>query len=131
MGLFKSTITLYDDQGNKTEFAMSKDNLFEYLKFLDSIFFKARLVDVQNAIEYNVTPDGKVAPTETCCFSVWGKESVCTNCTSMKALENKCQCTKHESIGSVKFHVTSKYVEFNGDPYVLEIVVKETHEVKD
>ncbi len=127
MGLFKSKLVLFDDMSAPAEIELSKNDLYEYLRVLDAIFFKARLVDVLNGIEYNVAPTGEIVPTETCCFSVWGKESMCTNCTSTTALKNKCTLTKHESIGSVKFHVTSKYIEFNGDPYVLELVQKETH----
>ncbi|MDO5448013.1 MAG: hypothetical protein Q4F70_00190 [Clostridia bacterium] len=129
MGLFSSSIALWDDKSQRLDLDMTKEDLYSTLKLLDALFFKARLVDVENSIEYNVTPEGKIVPTETCCFAVWGKDSPCTNCTSMQAFKSKSQLTKHESIGSVQFHILSKYIEFNHKPYVLEVVIKETHNV--
>lgn len=105
-----------------------KEELYKLLQHLNGLHEVARLVDVSKAVVYTVQPDGSLTETNQRCFSVWGKEHRCENCISAKALASKGYLTKYEFVGTEPFHVTAKYVEFNGRPFILELVSKVDNE---
>lgn len=56
------------------------------------------------------------------CYAFWGKEKACDNCISKIAFQEKCQKTKLEFLGNNIYQVTSRYVEIDGVPQVMELV---------
>ena len=57
-------------------------------------------------------------------FDFWEKEHPCNNdsCIVLQALRDKDVHTKLEFIGSQLYEVTARYMEVEGEPYVLELV---------
>ena len=58
------------------------------------------------------------------CNDFWNKNCPCENCVSLKAFEGKTQKTKLEFMDSDIYQVTARYVEIDGQPYVMELLRK-------
>ena len=56
------------------------------------------------------------------CFSFWKVNEPCENCISMKTLYDKKPRTKLEFMDSDIYQVFSRYVEVDGEPYVMELI---------
>lgn len=56
------------------------------------------------------------------CFSFWKVNDPCENCISMKTLFDKKPRTKLEFMDSDIYQVFSRYVEVDGEPYVMELI---------
>ena len=56
------------------------------------------------------------------CYSSWKKQHPCDNCISIKALYEKTQKTKLEFLDNEVFEVIAKYMEIDGEPYVMELL---------
>ncbi len=99
--------------------------LIDQLKFAFDI---VRLVDVTMTCQVSVDDHGEFVTEPYQCYAVWNKKSRCDNCISAKAFSIKGKMTKFEFVGEDIYHVTAKYVEIDGTPYVLEMVSKITDE---
>ncbi|MDO4198790.1 MAG: diguanylate cyclase [Erysipelotrichaceae bacterium] len=96
--------------------------IVESLISLKNIYDIVRLVDVSNMIEYQVSEDGHVSKGAHHCFEVWGKTGRCENCISARAYHDKGRHSKYEFIGDNIFLATTKYIEIEGMPFVIEMV---------
>ena len=56
------------------------------------------------------------------CYSFWKVNEPCENCISMKTLFDKKSRTKLEFMDSDIYQVFSRYVEVDGEPYVMELI---------
>lgn len=56
------------------------------------------------------------------CYSFWKKQHPCDNCISVKALREKTKKTKLEFMDNEVFEVIAKYMEIDGEPYVMELL---------
>ena len=56
------------------------------------------------------------------CYSLWKKNGKCENCSSYKALREKKQMIKLEFLESEVYQVISRYMEIDGQPYVMELI---------
>lgn len=105
---------------------MMKENerimMTEWIRLLKNIFMTVRLVDVNENTEYSVDAEGRLKEGKNKCFEVWGKNQRCANCISAQAYRKKGQLEKFEFIGDEVFYVISKYIEWDGRPYMLELV---------
>lgn len=100
-----------------------KDNMTmqearEMQKQLEKVFAIVRLLD-REALE---TGRGLGEPCR--CFSQRKPEKryPCTNCVSRKALKEKSQKTKIEIVNSKIYQVTARYLEIDGEPYIMEMI---------
>ena len=66
----------------------------------------------------------KIADELCKCYSFWGNQQVCENCTSEVAFREKTQKTKWEFMDEDIYQVISRYVEIDGVPQVMELVKK-------
>ena len=57
------------------------------------------------------------------CYPPWKSAHPCTSCVGREALAGKCQCTKLETMGSKLYQATARYVEVDGEPSVIEMVL--------
>ena len=89
-------------------------------KYLANVFQVVRLLD-QEALE---TGKGIGEPCQRFPGEKRSKQDACANCISRKALKEKCQKTKVEIIDSEIYQVTARYMEIDGEPYVMEMVSK-------
>ena len=93
------------------------------LRELKDVFDIVRLVDPANNCVLRLNEDGSLSPGGAC-TSIWGRDEVCKNCISAKAMKLKTRLCRLEFTETDIFHVTAQYVELNGQPCVLELISK-------
>ena len=59
------------------------------------------------------------------CFAFWHKNEPCRNCISQRMMEEHGQTSKLEFLGEEMYQVTARYVEIDGEPYVMEMLQKQ------
>lgn len=59
------------------------------------------------------------------CFAFWQKNEPCRNCISQRMMEEHGQASKLEFLGREMYQVTARYVEIDGEPYVMEMLQKQ------
>ena len=103
---------------------MTKEQALEQMELFKAVFDGVRLIDAHalNMIKkglgaYSMTEIGKN-------FDFWEKEHPCDHesCVVLLALRDKTVHTKLEYIDSVLYEVTARYMEIDGEPYVMELV---------
>ena len=57
------------------------------------------------------------------CYPPWKNVHPCTSCVGREAMAGKCQCSKLETLGSSLYQVTARYIEVDGKPYVMEMIL--------
>ena len=96
--------------------AMTMQEAQEMKQQLERVFSIVRLLDRE-------TLENGQGIDEPCrCYSKWGRTEKCYNCISKKAFEQKRQKTKVEIVDSQVYQVTSRYLEIDGEPYVMEMI---------
>ncbi len=58
------------------------------------------------------------------CYAFWNKNKRCDNCISLKALDEKKQTSKIEFLDSDMYQVFARYLEIDGESYVMEMLKK-------
>lgn len=103
-------------------YQMTRQEAEEKMESLSEVFQVVRLIDgkILQEREKNTEADQF---SEMCqCYDFWEKGKECDNCTSLLALKEKSQKVKLEFLGSQVFQVMSRYVEIDGEPYVMEMI---------
>lgn len=97
----------------------------EKIKYYEEIFDIVRLLrgeDVENMF-VREPEEMPALPTEACpCYSFWERKRPCENCSSIKALRQKTQKIKLEFLNTQVYQVISRYLEIDGQPYVMELI---------
>lgn len=110
---------------------MTREEAEKKMEVLRQIFPIVRLVRGHAVMDL----DGKTGimedkdETETVphceCFTFWQKNKPCSNCISQRMLEEHGQASKLEFLGEEMYQVTARYVEIDGEPYVMEMLQKQ------
>lgn len=103
-------------------YKMTRQEAEEKMESLSEVFQVVRLIDgkILQEREKNTEADQF---SEMCqCYDFWEKGKECDNCISLLALKEKSQRVKLEFLGSQVFQVMSRYVEIDGEPYVMEMI---------
>ena len=93
-----------------TDPIMTRQQAEEEMACLRKIFPIVRLLDRKTLAEQP-------------CYPPWKSAHPCTSCVGRKALAGKCQCTKLETMGSKHYQAIARYVEIDGEPSVIEMVL--------
>lgn len=107
---------------------MTKEEIFELCAQLRKVFDIVRLVDASVTTQYEWDDSLCLHAQPYACYEVWTKQHRCENCISARVLAEKNRLTKFEFIGDEVYNVVASYVEVDGVPYVLEIVLHITDE---
>lgn len=96
---------------------------------INKVFDVVRVVDptkttVVSADEYDDAVEKSEKSENLKCYDFWGKKKRCQNCTSYKAYETKQIQSKLEFVGDNVYQIFSKYINLNGNDYVVEMVYK-------
>ena len=95
----------------------------ELIKRLQPFYADVRLLDRLTLSK--VTEGLRSDPHgEHFCYACRNKDCMCRHCAAKKALRNRQDCGKLEFFGSDFVQITAKYYEFDGEPYILELVQK-------
>ena len=93
-----------------TDHIMTRQHAEEEMACLRKIFPIVRLLDRKTLAEQP-------------CYPPWKSAHPCTSCVGREALAGKCQCTKLETMGSKHYQAIARYVEIDGEPSVIEMVL--------
>lgn len=99
----------------------------EKIKYYKEIFDIVRLLKGEDVEKLFTQEQGdvSVSPTEACsCYSFWEKNHPCENCSSIKALRQKTQKIKLEFLNTQVYQVISRYLEIDGQPYIMELITR-------
>ncbi len=99
---------------------MTMQQAQEELRVLSRVFTCARLLDEDSVPVEDSTFTRSGEPCH--CFDIWKREHRCENCTTAKAFAEKKDKTKLEISDGAVFQVTSRYLEIDGKPYVMELI---------
>lgn len=108
---------------------LTRPQFTELLGWLSRMFDMVRLVEATTCRQYMVNRDGQLHCEPYQCYEVWNRDKRCDNCISTKVLSQKTRKTKLEFIGDDIYHIVAVYIELNGRPYSLEMVLKFNREV--
>ena len=106
-----------------SDYIMTMQQAQTEMELYKKVFTVVRLLDKRALrLEENDNPGGDM---ELChCYDFWKKEKPCTNCIAARAFEEKSVRTKLEYLDSDIYQVTARYVEIDGQPYVMELLRK-------
>lgn len=103
---------------------LTRQQVEEQMKLYQEVFTQVRLL---SAADLHL--NGKNNRTEAdqeyqyChCYDFWKKSQPCENCISKRVYQDKVQRTKLEYKENDLYEVTSRYVEVDGEPYIMELV---------
>ena len=106
-----------------SDYIMTMQQAQTEMELYKKVFTVVRLLDKREfRLEENDNPGGDM---ELChCYDFWKKEKPCTHCIAARAFEEKSVRTKLEYLDSDIYQVTARYVEIDGQPYVMELLRK-------
>ena len=106
-----------------SDYIMTMQQAQMEMELYKKVFTVVRLLDKREfRLEENDNPGGDM---ELChCYDFWKKEKPCKNCIAARAFEEKSVRTKLEYLDSDTYQVTARYVEIDGQPYVMELLRK-------
>lgn len=93
-----------------TEQNLTRQQAEQEMACLRKIYASVRLLDPKMLVEEP-------------CYPPWKNVHPCTSCVGREAMAGKCQCSKLETLGSSLYQVTARYVEVDGKPYVMEMIL--------
>ena len=105
-------------------FTVSGEEAWVLLQYLQITFDLVRYVNPITRKMIHVEKDGRVWETEFDCYAVWNCNEGCSNCISASCVRTKESKMKIEAADNEAFQVVSMYVEIEGKPCCLELVVK-------
>lgn len=103
---------------------MTKQEVEKKIEVYKELFSFVRLLKGEEIEKtQGLKTDGIAGVDAPCqCYSFWKKQHPCDNCISVKALREKTQKTKLEFMDNEVFEVIAKYMEIDGEPYVMELL---------
>lgn len=108
----------------KNSNGMTMQQVQDKMEMLRDVFTVVRLLDGEDIIKAQNGDEPEEGIEDCQCYSFWQKGMPCKNCISAKCLRDKVRKTKLELLGADVYQVTSKYLEIEGRPYVMELIDK-------
>ena len=106
-----------------SDYIMTMQQAQMEMELYKKVFTVVRLLDKREfRLEENDNPGGDMGLCH--CYDFWKKEKPCKNCIAARAFEEKSVRTKLEYLDSDIYQVTARYVEIDGQPYVMELLRK-------
>ena len=105
-------------------FTVSGEEAWVFLQYLQITFDLVRYVNPITRKMIHVEKDGRVWETEFDCYAVWNCKEGCGNCISASCVRTKERKMKIEAVDNEVFQIVSMYVEIEGKPCCLELVMK-------
>lgn len=110
----------------------SAERVKEMIRFMNQIFDLVRLVDPVETAVITIEDDNTVTRVPYSCFSIWGKNVRCENCSSLCALNGHCSLNKFELLKNDVFYVVSQPVEVHlADGISSELVLEVASRISD
>ncbi|MDD5804729.1 HD domain-containing phosphohydrolase [Blautia sp. HCP3S3_H10_1] len=119
-----SAFSHFYDRFKTQGFAITGDEAWILLQYLQITYDLVRFVNPVTKKLLHVEQDGRVWESDFRCYAVWGRGESCSNCISATCLRTKQRIMKVEVTQDDIFQVVAMYVELEGKPCCLELVVK-------
>ena len=107
------------DDDSESEQRSTSEQIGREIDVLRKTFDFVRLLKAENMGEQSASGD---VPCH--CYSFWKVNEPCENCISMKTLSDKKPRAKLEFMGTDMYQVFSRFVEVDGEPFVMELIKK-------
>ena len=111
-----------EKDGRMKDYKMTGQQAEERMLQYEKVFSVVRLLDAETILNAAKGKNQNISAEPCRCFDFWGTEKRCSNCVSMKALEEKNKKTKLEFRENNVYQVTAHYVEVDGKPKVMELI---------
>ena len=104
--------------------AFTAREMYVLMHQLRYAFDIVRLVSPNNMHTVVIDADGTMTEQQEMCCSFWHTSARCNECISLAAIREKKPSSRFSFVDDSLYSVTSKYVEVDGKPYSLELVVR-------
>lgn len=102
---------------------MTRQQAEEKMECLREVFSIVRLLP-ENVVLRLPESEPEMLPGGCQCYSFWNKSTYCENCISRRVMHDQSQASKIEFLDSEGYYVLARYVEIDGQPYVMEMLRK-------
>ena len=107
------------DDNSESQLSSTSSEIEKEIDVLRKTFDFVRLLKADSPHRVN---EGAEKPCQ--CYSFWKVNEPCENCISIKTLVDKKPRTKLEFMGTDIYQVFSRYLEIDGEPYIMELIKK-------
>lgn len=104
------------------DYKMTGQQAEERMLQYENVFSVVRLLDAETILNAAKGKNQNISAEPCRCFDFWETGKWCSNCVSLKALEEKNKKTKLEFRENNVYQVTAHYVEVDGKPKVMELI---------
>ena len=104
------------------DYKMTGQQAEERMLQYEKVFSVVRLLDAETILNAAKGKNQNISAELCRCFDFWETGKRCSNCVSLKALEEKNKKTKLEFRENNVYQVTAHYVEVDGKPKVMELI---------
>ena len=104
------------------DYKMTGQQAEERMLQYENVFSVVRLLDAETILNAAKGKNQNISAESCRCFDFWETGKRCSNCVSLKALEEKNKKTKLEFWENNVYQVTAHYVEVDGKPKVMELI---------
>ena len=104
------------------DYKMTGQQAEERMLQYEKVFSVVRLLDAETILNAAKGKNQNISAEPCQCFDFWETGKRCSNCVSLKALEEKNKKTKLEFRENNVYQVTAHYVEVDGKPKVMELI---------
>ena len=111
-----------EKDGRMKDYKMTGQQAEERMLQYEKVFSVVRLLDAETILNAAKGKNQNISAEPCRCFDFWETGKRCSNCVSMKALEEKNKKTKLEFRENNVYQVTAHYVEVDGKPKVMELI---------
>ena len=111
-----------EKDGRMKDYKMTGQQAEERMLQYEKVFSVVRLLDAETILNAAKGKNQNISAEPCRCFDFWETGKRCSNCVSMKALEEKNKKTKLEFRENNVYQVTAHYVEVDGKPMVMELI---------
>ena len=111
-----------EKDGRMKDYKMTGQQAEERMLQYEKVFSVVRLLDAETILNAAKGKNQNISAEPCQCFDFWETGKRCSNCVSLKALEEKNKKTKLEFRENNVYQVTAHYVEVDGKPKVMELI---------
>lgn len=111
-----------EKDGRMKDYKMTGQQAEERILQYENVFSVVRLLDAETILNAAKGKNQNISAEPCRCFDFWETGKRCSNCVSLKALEEKNKKTKLEFWENNVYQVTAHYVEVDGKPKVMELI---------
>ncbi|MDY3281849.1 GGDEF domain-containing protein [Dysosmobacter sp.] len=105
---------------------MTKNEVCALMRQLEFVFDRVRLVDAAVETQFFLNDRGELEPEPYCCYLEQGDGARCGSCLSELTFQRKGRLARFEFSQNDVSNLMAKYVEVDGEPFVLEMMCRIT-----